>query len=200
MAKTQIRVKVVNGDTNTVLLEKVVKSVRDIDKLVRDITDYKVVLVPASLYDYLKDQGLKKEELKALTDEIMKETITDLQTYVSALMSTFRATDKSISTVLYMPRTVDVVITYYLTRHLVLGVWKGQPLSMMTGLGVLRKEVEVSSKGFYLTELERARKIFGSGVVYCKDGKTTLYYYWDFEESKMSTKTEIDYLPKVFEG
>lgn len=198
MPKTKIDLKIVNGDTNVVLLKKRIGSVREVDKLVKDITDYKVVVVPHNLYDYLKQRGLEKERLKGLTNTVMKEVILDLQTFISALLGIFDKTDKSIERYIEEPRIVEVVITYYLTRWLSLGHLGGKPVEFLTGLGITRKEIRVSAKGFFLNEINKIGKVLKSGVVYCENGKATFYYYWDYEEAAVFKESEMDYLPKVF--
>ena len=198
MPKTKIDLKIVNGDTNIVLLKKRIGSAGEVNKLIKDITSYKVVVVPHNLYDYLKQRGLKKEQLKDLANTVIKEVTLDLQTFVSALLDVFSKTDRKIDRYVEEPRIVEVVITYYLTRWLSLGYLGGEPIRFLTGLGITRKEIKVSTKGFFLNEINKIGKVLKSGVVYCENGKATFYYYWDYEEFAMYRESEMDYLPKVF--
>jgi len=186
-----IKLKLVNGDTKTTIINRTIKNTNDVRKIVKSLKNYEVPVVPEALYNNLKHRNVSKDKLKKLVDKIIHEMSTDITTTTKLVLDMINKSRKRFN-ISDVDRTIEITIVYYVTRHFVLA----KDISLITNLGIVRKEYEIKSKGFFMHEICELTKLFRSGVVTAENNVVKVYSCFDVEG--FCTRG-VDYIDMVFE-
>lgn len=180
-----ISLKIVVADTGEMVVDKQFKSEKSIEKLAKDIQNYKIPIVTPKLYEYLKSK-LGKEDLSKVVKNITKEVSADIIGYVVPIVRILKSTKLGL---IQTERPIEIILTYQFTERVVPGVVQGTPVELLTSVGVVMKTISVIANGFTLEEVAKIHKLLRDGVVTVYNNKVEIYKATHYAE-KLIEKME----------